>query len=737
MRKIIIGLVAIAFVGVFFVGYMVMMDTTPIQAPDTEDVPDLNISESRGGVQQTADTDVRDARDAEYFVFDKMTNKITRTLGFKKLLNPGQESRWQVEGPYLIFYESNYQCRIDADKGIFQTTSGGSGKVPKDAQLDGNVVIHLTPKPGSRMSETFIKMDDLTFSSERSEFATDGPVSIRSDQIELDGYGLILLFDTAVGRVDYLHIRDLEKLRILNFSGPKVAIASRDSAKTAPATPLVAVSAQPSYEEPQATEGVADSQKTASSADYYECVLDENVEIHYGNEIVVKGADQIDIQHILLSKLDSGASADASSGSEDRRLDAPQKPDRRSNQTVQTPHSDESAKEVRVKCDGGIILRPMQSQVEGPQQAAVKFKSDTAETAPPTLPNLADDTVLEAAWGSENPPPAKFEAWKIDYDLLTGTGLAHGPVRFTFCQPSDSNDTGAASWNPVIVTADRNAQFIADASRTINQIVFNENVMATRRSKPSGMSQIDNFHGDRLSIFLDKNEKGETDVSAISMTDGKVYAQSRRFKDEQTLFNVRLSCAEIAYDHLKKEILAKGPNGEIQLDNSHVSDAAISGKSMGVDFSKPCYVYGSGFDSIEWDLAEQKITANGQQDQLKLAYIPLVNGAPDKFIYVNSIRFALDFITDSTGKTVLKRVFTDKPVTYEELNSDQTKQLHNIEGQKLVYDTVDTNGWVKIEGTPAMPVNVDNVRTPFVYIHPATGQLETSLSNLPGVLNVP
>jgi hypothetical protein len=218
------------------------------------------------------------------------------------------------------------------------------------------------------------------------------------------------------------------------------------------------------------------------------------------------------------------------------------------------------------------------------------------------------------------------------------------------------------------------------------------------------------------------------------MTEGRVYVQSRRFKDEQTLSNVKLYCTEISYDRIKEEIVAEGPDGEIQLNNSHVTEAAASEESTGVDLGKPCYVYVNGFDSIQWNLAEQKIVADGQQNQLQLAYVPLVNGVPEKYIFVNSIRFDLDFITDADGKTVLKRVFTDKPITYEQWNGDKTKRLHNIDGQRLVYDTVETNGWVKIEGTPSMPVNLDNARVPFVYVHPVTGKVETSLSTQPGIL---
>lgn len=990
MRKIIVGLCAIAFVGVLFLGYVLLTDTAPIQTPGAAQVQDITLPQSRGTGQQTTDTDVRDARKARYVVLNPDTKEVERVLGFEKMLNPGTESsRWEVENPYLLFYESGYQCRIDSAKGIFQTQLNGSNAVPKDAQLSGNVVIQVIPDADSQMSKTVIEMDDLTFSSERSEFSTDGPVSIQSEQVQLEGFGLILIFDTAMGRIDYLNIRDLETLRILDVSERENATEAKAPTASAQRTPVASASVKPSGSLPQAIDDTSGSQETAASpSDYYECVFDENVEITYGNELVVSGADQVNIQNIVFSSLDSGDRAANPPGSVDPDRGQKKNSGQRSKEPVTSPQVSDSAKEVLVRCDGGIILKPMpdktaekttsqtpelsvemcgaplsitrirpdrepmiscgllkytpsedvlrlftrdgspeivlnapnsrgriqtlgnvwwdrknqQANVAGPgkvylansdastepseitfkgamdllfappvglsssptiqtinltggmnallkqngwyqtiadsatlefgsenslsqasllgavqfesmekdnpqravadsatfefgpqntltsahmaggvrfdsvrnqkpsyaqantatfyfdqskiqtadfdgavslasdtgkltsSDVTIDFKPDAAGTMQPEGVRTESDAVLETVSGSDNTPPAKFEARKIDYDLLTGSGFAHGPVRFTFYQPADANDTTVNPWVPIVVMADESAQFIADDSRTIRQVVFNGNVLATRRWEQAEFTQLDNFHGDTLTVFLGEDTDGRTGIDRIRMTEGKVYAQSQRFKDEQTLSNVKLYCTEIAYDRLKDEIVAKGPEGEIQLDNSHVPDAAASGNKTGVDFGKPCYVYVRGFDSIQWDLAKQKIVADGQQDQLQLVYIPLVDGTPDKYIFVNSNRFDLDFMTDPFGKTALKRVFTDQGIVYKEENSDRSQTLHTIVGRTLDYDTVDGNGWVKIEGTPGMPVNLDNARVPFVYVHPVTGSIETSLSTQPGIL---
>ena len=75
-------------------------------------------------------------------------------------------------------------------------------------------------------------MDDLTFSSERSEFATDGPVSIKSEQGQLEGTGLILLFDVVPGQIDFMNIRDLEELRVYGRAETSPQAESTDETLT-------------------------------------------------------------------------------------------------------------------------------------------------------------------------------------------------------------------------------------------------------------------------------------------------------------------------------------------------------------------------------------------------------------------------------------------------------------------------------------------------------------------------
>ncbi|MHC4287015.1 MAG: hypothetical protein ACYSSJ_01785, partial [Planctomycetota bacterium] len=127
MRKIIIGLIAIGLVASLFWAYALIMDAKPIEVRNVAGSDDLEMPESGDAVQQEGDTDVRVAEKARYVILDPETKEITRVFGFDKLLNQGMDaSRRQVESPYMIFYDPDYQCRVDADAGMFQVDPSGS-----------------------------------------------------------------------------------------------------------------------------------------------------------------------------------------------------------------------------------------------------------------------------------------------------------------------------------------------------------------------------------------------------------------------------------------------------------------------------------------------------------------------------------------------------------------------------------------------------------------------------------
>ena len=742
MRKVLIGLAAMGFVAALFWAYAHIMDTRSIESRNTARTDDLTMPESRDMERKGEGGDVIDARKAEYVVLDPETKELWRVFGFEKLLNSTSDaSRRQVEKPYMIFYESDFQCRVEADMGIFQIDPSGGNPTPKDARLSGNVKILITPEPGSRISETRVEMDDLVFSSERSEFATDQKVHIRSEQVELIGTGLIVIFDSDKGRIDYLRIRDLERIRMQDLASPKSETVAAKAEPPTPQADTVAASGESTDHE---------SNKQSSALRYYQCVLEDNVKIEYGNEIVVSGADQITIQNITF---DQGLEAARDTETAKQKTDQTITPTEPLEKETQAEQKADSPTEVIVTCDGGIILEPMEER-DAEQISVVQsvFSSKepllrTAEIVPgshyaPVVEEISfagedSDGVtsdvsispdLEVAADSNDSLPAVFEAREIDYDLLTGSGLAHGPVRFTFYQPPDPNSTDAKSQIPITVTADDNARFIADSTQTIKQVVFNGNVMTTRKSLKPDFVQLDKIHSEKLTIDLDENDTGSVDLSHLAVTEGRVFVESQRTQEDRELSKVKLYCTDISYDRVDNVIVAAGP-GKIEMVNHE--NPQVPNSDPNNPLNRPSVAMVDGFTEIHWDIDKESIVIDGGQDQLELSYVPLVDGKAEKFIYVNAIRFDLSFVTDPNGKTAVKRVFTDKPIDYMEKDGNNEKVLHKITGGKLDYNA---DGWMKITGTPAMPCRVDGMRTQEVLVNPLTGEIDTTISTTPGLL---
>ncbi len=927
MRKVLIGLISFVVVLLGFWAYIQWMDTAPIQVPKASELQDeLVMPEIDPEMQTIGGTKLITVGQTQYFRYDPVTKEVVAEYGFESLLNPGESSRWRAEKPYLIFYQSDFRCRVDSKRGTFQVETSGSQSVPKDAQLDEEVVIHIIPEPGSGIAETTIHMDDLTFSSERSEFSTDGPVTIQSSQLQLEGYGLVLIFNMGLGKIEYLQIKDLDFLQVSGLAPSSSPLGTKPQEASPGGTEIAA-----------GHEGIQE-EETGSPSNLYQCAIRDNVVIQYGNELVVSGADAVDILNVRLASMNetdgrSGGSRGNAGTSDSQRSSAVQ---------------GQAAHNVTVRCDGGMIIQPMQLAGIGdgsldaamsfemsgaplkidriregfgdefdtlahcgvlyykpvedvlhlftnPRQPRILLNTDQANSrietdgnvswdrkaqraniggpgrvyignthnpaAPPseiafngvmdllfaqmpgdlssatirtinftggmdailrqngTLKTLADTAVFEFAGenqlsearldgdvqfesfeagktsstaaaesavfyfdnnqiasadlkgavhfvsasgrmdspnariefgpdanGSLHPkmirtdgdsvlqtlsgtqqPPAKFEARKIDYDMQTGAGLAHGPIQVTFYQTPESN-TASDNWVPVTITADENARFLADTDRTIRQVIFNKNVIAARITETPLFTQQDEFHGDRLVVDVGKDAAGSTAISRITFSEGKVFGQSKKWRDEEVLSNVRLTCTEMVFDQSAGRILAAGP-GKIELDNSKASaeQAAVSGLS----FRRPCVARVRDFQTIEMDLNTLELLVNGREKTMLAEYWPLENGVVVDEILASSVQLKLTFVEDSAGGVLLGSVNTDKGIYFEQ------KDKYILVGQTLKYDALSDVGWLTITGSEAMPAMVNNARVPAIRYNVNTGQLETSLSTVPGVLSVP
>ncbi len=410
MRKVILILAGLAAAGAAYWGYIRFSGSTTLEPPRTHNGRELELPATGDTAGRIGQTYIHGAEQSYYVTRDPETRQVTRVFGFSRLINPSSPSaRWQVEKPYIIFYESAYEYRIDADNGLFQIERTGQSVVPQDGRLEGNVVIRVKPAPDSRVAETTILMDDLMFSSERTEFSTDGPVRAISSQVDLSGRGLVLMINAQDGQVEYLHILDLESLRLKNVvqaePAPQPGAPSAGNEAASPSSAVIAQETQPS--QPESKEPEDDD---VEQSRLYQCVIEHNVVIRYGDRIVVGGADQVNIQNILFRSPDPDApkQATAAESSAAERIDAssstssvaalPNQPpsdplpvDPAPVATAPVETDSDDSRDVIVTCDGGIVIQPMNHVSDGFPAAAMAVEMNGAplriEQFDPQSPN--------------------------------------------------------------------------------------------------------------------------------------------------------------------------------------------------------------------------------------------------------------------------------------------------------------------------------------------------------------
>lgn len=383
MRKLKLILAGLLLAGAGFLLYLLVTPSAPspdeVDAPDDiAAVPQRKPSEGR----QIGGTSIDIVEKSQWIRRDPQTKKVVEAGGFSKLLTPPEGSAyWMVESPYLIRYEDRFTCRIDADRGRIQMEQ--SGDLPSNVELMEQVVLQISWGDQKEPEErTYIYLDNLSYSSERSEFSSDGPVRVVSRRAELTGRGLTLIYNPQIGRMEYLEIRDLDSLLIKEGgSFWKEKNSSDTDLRTAQASGGSAELEGPPFmppSEPEKPEPAPSEKPVPQDALFYQCSVQNNVLIQYGHRLVVAGADQVNIQRILWE----GGSSDSSGSSQagpaaaaeasdseaaiSPKIPAPKEPVQPDPQTERTI----GPEDVLITCDGGIIIQPM-----GPGESADRQSS--------------------------------------------------------------------------------------------------------------------------------------------------------------------------------------------------------------------------------------------------------------------------------------------------------------------------------------------------------------------------
>ncbi|MFA5252607.1 MAG: hypothetical protein WC454_08500, partial [Phycisphaerae bacterium] len=359
-RKLRVWLISIGAIFVIFLFYNLISRTPPIEIDTGDTAADSNTVAFDGNVGKVGSVGVGTIQKAKYTHLNAK-KQIDREFGFEKLLH-AQGNEWEIEKPYMNVFQGNLKCYMTADKGTVQVEDAVGKATPKDATLTGNVVIHILPGKNSKIKEGFIYLDDIIFISEKSLFSSAGPIKLISEDAQMSGKGLEIVYNEGLDRLEYLKIITLETLRIRQSSQASLFAPETAAPKSPAGTGSGAQAEQQKTKEiPAADEETIEKKKGS----YYKCVFRKNVVIDCPEQIVL--ADEVSIDNIQWSKRsDSNSENKAPDGTiaaevTEESVSPPQ---------GKTDESPEQFVDIVVTCDDGIVVVPMDSSTS-PENAAI------------------------------------------------------------------------------------------------------------------------------------------------------------------------------------------------------------------------------------------------------------------------------------------------------------------------------------------------------------------------------
>lgn len=497
LRKLLIA--ALSFAGVLAIYLLyTRISKTPEIDVDTGTgliIADGNVAALDGEIGKIAGVGVTTLKKTE-FVHRNKNKEVDREFGFEVLLHE-EKDLWEIEKPYLNIFQPNFKCFVTADKGKVDVETAVGKPTPKDATFAGNVVIHIVPEGSSSIKESFIYLDDVAFLSEKTQFSTAGPVQFVSEDAQMLGVGLELVYNDQLQRLEFLRITDLKSLHI---KSPQMTLRS-DAASNVPA--------QAEQNQTPASQGslvspAANQKKTEpNEGDYYKCLCSKNVVIDTSQpgqmpwRIIAE--EQIAINNIFWSrpantKSDEVKIADANDSVSEKSPPAkPGEPNKPPQQLM----------DITLTCDGGVVIAPMDSPL--PQLSSSQVRSK---------PGTSDSKALRNS--DDIPGRTKFVTKRIDYDAPTGQAIARGQTELTFYT---SNTTGAVKTAvPVKITAQKETRFLPE----LNQVVFDGNCLCVMPPQDPNKQFDYTLSAPTLTVNFLKDNAGKTAAFSDVIASGPV-----------------------------------------------------------------------------------------------------------------------------------------------------------------------------------------------------------------------
>ncbi len=718
-RKLRVWLISAGAVLVIYLLYNLISRTPPIKIDtgDRDTVAESNTAEFDSKIGMVGDIGVGTVQKARYTHLNAK-KQVDREFGFEKLLH-AEGNEWEIEKPYMNVYEHNLKCYMTADKGTVRVEEAVGRATPKDATLTGNVVIHILPEKGSNVEEGFIYLDDVIFISEESLFSTAGPVKFTSQNTQMLGRGLEIVYNEELDHLEYLKIIALESLRIKQAS--KASLFSPEATATEnPAGPGTGAQAK----QQKAKEIPAADKKTIEKGKgtYYKCVFRKNVVIDCPEQLIL--ADEVSIDNILWSKSSDSNSenkaTDSTTATEvtEESVTSPRgEPNKSPEQFADSPGVVEAKPDIVVTCDDGIIVVPMDS-------------SGTPE-------NAATDEGLKSFKDEKGRPT--FVAQKIDYCVITGDTVASGLSELTFY----ANDAMATKPHekggdkqptvPVKVTAQEKAEFLP----ALNQVVFEGNVLCTTLRENMNFQQKYSLSSPKLTVDLSKSsqasptggKQSRVDIKHLTASGKVVQLDTSKWAGEELLGFTKLKCLQFDYDVDQQIFLATG-SGIIAVDNSKVVEP---GKKVGrFSLQRPCYAVMRNFNTLKYLKEADTIIADAGAEQILIDYFPVVKGRQEQQTSATANHIEALLYETASGQTELSTLSATGGITYEEQKAKKGRTVQFV-GSEMFYDGA--KSMITAWGDESQPCFLNGALAPGIEYNLKKDRIKTKIVG-PGMLQM-
>ncbi|MHC4680101.1 MAG: hypothetical protein ACYTEK_15545 [Planctomycetota bacterium] len=532
MRKVLIGVVSLgAVLGVYLLYNRVSDSTMMKTGPDaefTDPEADSNDTALENEMGQIGEVGLGTVRKAKYITLDPKTKRLEREFGFERLLHEAGDI-WEIEKPYMNVYRRNFTCYITADKGEVEVETAVGRTTPQDATFSSNVVIHIVPEGTGSVQESFVYLDNIVFLSERSLLSTAGPVRFVSEDAQMRGTGMELIYNDQAERLEYFKIADLESLRIKSTQAAAISTGTPPAeapaqAETGPEGPTGSERPEPNTatvaaEAPEQAESALPETPPQIQGEFYKCILSRNVLVDAPDQVIFAD-EKLYINDIFWSKksMDSSGEADASDVNEPQvhaRAGEPESPAAEAafEPNVPGPAPAEPNEPnappgqptfITVTCDGGLVIVPRDS---------TRTLDDSAQTGP----NAIAPDGKRAELVNADTERTKFFAQKIDYNAITGDVVASGLSELTYY--ASSTAPGEAS-EPVKITARKGARYF----KASNQAIFEDclcRMPQTGLSEPRDVT----FSAPQMTVNLPPDRSKQPDLLAAGPTELVFYIE--------------------------------------------------------------------------------------------------------------------------------------------------------------------------------------------------------------------